>query len=207
MRSTHHVTRQELLTAELPAARRFTEGQSARAFRSKGQRGWTTAMPAAGPPFEKVAFVHAHHKLVRLVRRVRDGQEWFQEEQFNAELGGPWSAFWVMPQLAKIGLAVVDYGEGEVRLRPADPRAARFVNESRRQVSPKGFKIQRLIEAFLPVRDPCRRVTDDRRLVLAEVLGESWEIEADDLLSERRRVRLVSPWTVSKVVELELDTA
>lgn len=206
MRSTHHVTRQELLTAELPAARRFTEGQSTRAFRRKRQRGWTTAMPAAGPPLEKVAFVHAHHKLVALVERVRDGQQWFQEDELNAELGGPWSAFWVMPQLAKIGLAVVDYGDDEVRLRPADPRAAHFVNESRRAVSPRGFKIERLIEAFSPVRNPCRRVTDDRRLVLAEVLGDSWEIEADDLLSERRRVRLVSPWTVSKVVELELET-
>ena len=92
-------------------------------------------MPAAGPAFEKVAFVHAHHTLVGLVGRVRDGQEWFQEEDLNAELGGSWSAFWVLPQLAKIGLAVVDYGEGEVRLRPADPRAARFVNESRRQVN------------------------------------------------------------------------
>ncbi|MCH7994444.1 MAG: hypothetical protein IIB57_08365, partial [Planctomycetes bacterium] len=71
MRSTHHVTRQELLTAELPTARRFTEGQSARAFRSKGQRGWITAMSATGPPFEMVAFVHAHHKLVELVERVR----------------------------------------------------------------------------------------------------------------------------------------
>ena len=207
MRSTHHVTRRELFIGELPAPWRFTERQSTRAFHSKEQRGWITAMPTTGPALEKVAFVHAHDKLVELVRRVRDGQEWFQEEELNAELGGPWSAFWVLPQLAKIGLAVVDYGEGEVRLRPADPRAARFVNESRRHVSPKGFKIQRLIEAFLPVRDPCRRVTDDRRLVLAEVLDGKWEIEADDLFGDRRRVRLVSRWTVLKVIDLELETA
>jgi hypothetical protein len=210
MRPIHHVTRQELLFDELPVARRFTDGQSARAFRSKGTRGWTTAMPAAGPPFEKVAFVHAHHRLAGLVRRVRDGQEWFDEDAFNAELGGPWSAFWVLPQLAKIGLAVVDNGDGEVRLRPADPRAARFVNESRRKASPKGYKIQRLIEAFLPVRDPRRphlNVTENRRLALAEVLDDKWEIDADDLFSERRRIRLVSRWTVLELIELELETA
>lgn len=210
MRSTHHITRQKLLTAELPTARRFTEGQSARAFHSKGQRGWTTAMPAAGPPFEKVAFVHVHDKLVELVRRVRDGQEWFREDELNAELGGPWSAFWVLPQLAKIGLAVVDYGEGEVRLRPADPRAARFVNESRKQTGSRGYKIERLIEAFLPVRDPRRshlRVTDNRRLALAEVLDAWWEIDADDLYGDRRRVRLVSRWTVLEVMEVDVESA
>ena len=210
MRSTHHVTRQELLTAELPTARRFTEGQSARAFRGKEQRGWITAMPAAGAAFERVAFVHAHHALVGLVGHVRDGKEWFQEEDLSAELGGIWSAFWVLPQLAKIGLAVVDYGEDEVRLRPADPRAARFVNESRNNVGPRGYKIERLIEAFLPVRAPrCRdvRVTDDRRIALADVLDTSWEIGADDLFSERRRVRLASRWTVLKVIDLELETA
>ena len=76
MRSTHHVTRQKLLTAELPTARRFTEGQSARAFRRKGQRGWTTAMPAGGPPRFEVAetMIHvsgatlSHHPAISEVR-------------------------------------------------------------------------------------------------------------------------------------------
>lgn len=208
MRNTHHTTRQELLFRELPYAKNFTEKQSARAFSSKESRGWATAMPPDGPPFEMVAFVHANHKLFELVGRVQDGQGWLDEDALNAELGGPWSAFWVLPQLAKIGLAVVDSGDGEVRLRPADPRAARFVNEARCGVSPKGYKIQRLIEAFLPVRDPRRshlKVTDRRRLALAEVLDEKWEIEADDLFTDRLRIRLVSRWTLSELIDAELE--
>jgi hypothetical protein len=208
MRQTHHVTRQELMIDELPDARNFTEKHSTRAFRSKQRRGWTTTMPAAGPPFEMVAFVHTNHPLVNLVRRVREGQEWFDEDILNAELGGPWATFWVLPKLAKIGLAVVDNGNGEVRLRPADPRAARFVNYSRSQAGPKGYKIQRLIEAFLPVRDPRRgqlNVTENRRLALAEVLDEKWEIDAEDLFTDRRRVRLVSRWTVLKLIDAELE--
>jgi len=38
---------------------------------------------------------------------------------------------------------------------------------------------------------------------LAQELDEKWEINADDLYDDRRRVRLVSRWTVSKVAELE----
>ena len=81
MRQIHHVTRQELLSAELPGAKRFTEGQSARAFRSKERRGWITAMPADGPPFEMAAFVHENHPLAGLVGRVRDGQQWMAEDE------------------------------------------------------------------------------------------------------------------------------
>ena len=210
MKQIHHITRRELLLAELSGAKRFTDGQSARAFRSKEGRGWLTAMPADGPPFEMIAFVHQNHPLAPLVQRVRGGQDRFDEEDLRAELGGGWAEFWVIPQFAKVGLAVVDYAEGEVRLQPADPRAARFVNESRRQVSARGYKIQRLIEAFLPVRDPRRshiKVTDDRCLELAYILDTKWEIEAEDLLSNRRRIRLVSRWTVLQMLELEPQSA
>ena len=188
MKQIHHITRRELLLAELPGAKRFTDGQSARAFRSKEDRGWLTAMPADGPPFEMVAFVHQNHPLAPLVQRVRGGQDRFDEEDLKAELGGAWAAFWVIPQLAKVGLAVVDYAEGEVRFQPADPRAACFVNESRRQASERGYKIEKLMEAFLSDRDPRRsyiKVTDDSRLELAHVLDTRWEIEAEDLLSNR----------------------
>jgi hypothetical protein len=210
MKQIHHITRQELLFAELPGAKRFTEGQSARAFRSKEGRGWITAMPADGPPFEMVAFVHENHRLAGLVSRVRGGQRRMGEDELRAELGGAWATSWTLPKLAKIGLAVVDYAADQVRFSPADPRAARFVNESRQKVSPRGYKIQRLIEAFLPVRDPRRshvKVTDNRRLELADVLDTCWEIQAEDLLDDRRWIRLVSRWTVLQIINLEAAPA
>lgn len=204
MRPINYITRQEVLNAEIPQACRYTDGQSARAFQSKEGRGWISAMPAEGPPFEMVAFVHQNHQLSNLVKRVRDGQEWFLEDELEAELGGPWMSFWIIPLLAKVGLALAGYKGEEVHLRPADPRAARFINESRRQISCRGYKVQCLIEAFLPIRDPRRshiKVKDDRRLAVAEILDSIWDVDADDLLSNRLRIRLVSRWTTLQIVE------
>jgi len=90
-----------------------------------------------------------------------------------------------------------------VELCAVDPRAARFINESRLGPQLRGFSTRRVIEAFMLVRSPrrCRvNISDDRRLITADVLREQWQIECDDLLSERRRVRLVSSWTIGDEV-------
>jgi hypothetical protein len=205
MRQIHHITRQELLFNELPNAQRFTDGQSARAFRRKGRRGWGTAMTPEGPPFEMVAWVHEHHPLAHLVRWVREGGRWLTEGDLNARLGGAWMTACALQALSKVGLAVAGHRDGQVQLRPADPRAVRFVNESRRHVSRRGYKVQCLIEAFLPVRNPGRtrlNVKSDRRLAVALNLESDWDIEALDLLDDDRDwIRLVSRWTVPPPVD------
>jgi hypothetical protein len=102
-------------------------------------------------------------------------------------------------------LAVAGRSDGEVNLRPTDPRGARFINESRRRVSRRGYKVQCVIEAFLPVRDPSRsriNVKSDRRLAVALNLESDWDIEALDLLDDDRDwIRLVSRWTVPSPVD------
>lgn len=71
------------------------------------------------------------------------------------------------------------------------------MNESRHHTGRRGCKVQNIIQAFVPGRDPKRRrvnATENRRLFVAEVLDMDWDIETEGLLEERTWVRLVSRW-------------
>ena len=96
-------------------------------------------------------------------------------------------------------LAVGGFAEGSVHLIAADPRGAKLVNESRHHTSRRGCNIRGLIEALLPCRDPSRsrvNATDTRRILVAEILDEEWDIDTEGLLEERAWIRLVSRWRV-----------
>jgi len=196
----HSITRLELVFKEIKTARRFTDGQSQRAFRSKRDRGWESAMPAEGPPFEMVSFAHSNHHLFPIVEFVRRGQAAVSIQEIETRTGDSWKSLSTLRALAKVGLAVSGCTETHLHLRGADVRAARLINESRHHVSRRGFRDRLLIEAFLPIRDPRRshiKVKDDRRIAVAEILDEEWDIDAEDLLDGRRLVRLLSRWTVN----------
>lgn len=199
MRPLHHVTRQALMLAELSGARRFTDGQSLLAFREKRKRGWISAMPGDGPPLQVIAFVHRNQSLFELVREVGEGRAWIPGDRLDRYLDEPWTALRALRSLARVGLAVGGFAEGSVHLIAADPRGSNLVNESRHHTSRRGCNIRGLIEALLPCRNPSRsrvNATDTRRILVAEILDEEWDIDTEGLLEERAWIRLVSRWRV-----------
>lgn len=199
MRPLHAITRRELILKELADAQRYGCRHAQAAFREKACRGWVTAMPAEGPPFEMVAFVHANHSLAQLVRAAANGQRRFALDPECTALVTPTGGHVDLCELGGVGLAIARISEDAIELLPADPRAARLVNAARHRVGRRGYRATAVIEAFLPCRNPeCSRIiaTASRRLYVAGLLAEHWAIDCEDLLDEKRWVRLVSRWFV-----------
>jgi len=179
--------------------RSFTVGQFERCRRRLVERGWFMAAENEGPAFEKVVAVTAESTAFPLVRAYMGGKRWFKIAELNRTVEAPIATRAGAARLAAMGFALAKSHGDRVKLHVTDPRAARLINESRLGPQARGFSIRGLIEAFMLVRSPrrCRvNISDDRRLATAEALKERWQIKCDDLLGERRRVRLVSSWIV-----------
>ncbi len=191
--------RVEWVKAVLGDNRSFTVRQFERCRRQLAERGWLMAAENEGPAFEKVVAVTADSPAFRLVRAYARGRRWFEIAELSRTVGTPIFERAGADRLAAMGFALAESHGDRVELCVADPRAARFINESRLGPQTRGFSTRGVIEAFMLVRSPgrCRvNVSDARRLATADVLKDRWHIECDDLLGERRRVRLVSSWTV-----------
>jgi hypothetical protein len=203
MKGIRSRVRHEIVRRMLGRRRRLTPRQMKEALRRLRVRGWLTAMSADGPAYEQVAAVHKTHPLARLLQDYNAGSRWFSRADVEGRLGLSVATRAGAARLAMTGFAVVRCRDDKLELRAADPRAARFVNEARCGAQLRGFGVRRIVEAFLSVRNPERtrvNVTDDRRLMAAEVLSERWNIECEDLLDGRARVRLFSAWTFDHTV-------
>jgi len=195
-------TRAGWVSKALGAGHKFTAGQARRAFHLRRFEGWHTAAQPDGPALEKVVLIHDVNPLVDLVDEYVAGERWFEIAIVDQRLGASISSVAGARRLAKAGFAIVQADDGRVQLAVTDPRAARFVNEARILTTSKGFSARAVVEAFYAPRQPGRkRVNFDRngnrRIEAAIILEEKWGIECPDLLSARRRVRLVSKWMFS----------
>lgn len=189
--------RVEWIKAVLGKGCRFTVNQFKRVRWRLAERGWLMAAPTEGPALERVVVVNAGSAAYGVVRAYGKGERWFAVEELSRAVGASISGRTGAIRLATVGLALLRVNGDRVELRSADPRAARFVNEARLGPQVRGFSARRVIEAFLLVRPPERRrinITDERRLLTADVLAKRWFIECDDLLNRRLCVRLVSTW-------------
>lgn len=201
MKGVRSLSRFQWVRRVLGPDRRFTAGQMGRAVRRLEERGWVVVMPVDGPAYEAVAAIGNAHPLAALAAAYRAGQRWFDRAVVGRALGAPVGSLAGGRQLAKAGFALLGAADGQVVLQAADPREAAIVNEARLGPQSRGFGVRRVIEATLHVRAPGRtrvNVDDDRRLAAAEVLETRWAIRCDDLLGDRRRVRLNSTWTISE---------
>jgi hypothetical protein len=181
----------------LKAGKRFTTKQMRRVILYRRDDGWLTAMRPDGSAEEKVAFVRTTHPLVTIVQQYNAGERWFEITVINNAVGAPVFQPIGAIRLAKTGFAIVSAAGTQIELQAADPREARFVNESRCGPQVRGYSARRVIEALLHLRHPGRRrinVTDDRRLTAVHALASRWGITCDDLLDGRFRVRLFSAW-------------
>lgn len=197
MKGVRTATRSAWVGKVLGPRRKFTVRQMMLVLHLRLFEGWASAMPADGPALEEVAMVHKSNPLATVVRAYQTGTRWFERAGLEALVGARLHTPIGAQRLAMAGFAIVAYDGDRVELRAADPRTARFVNESRHRTSDKGYSARRVIEAMLPVRNPRRRrinINDDRRLLAAETLLNRWSINCDDLLAGRLRVRLISNW-------------
>ena len=198
MKGVRAKTRVEWIKAVLGNGCRFTVNQFKRVRRRLAEQGSIMAAQAEGPAFERVVAVNANNTAFGVVRAYREGERWFAIDELTCAVGTSIESERGAFRLATLGLAVLNLSGNQVELRAVDPRAARLVNESRCGRQVRGFGVRRVVEAILSVRNPKRtrvNVNDDRRLLAAEALHDFWEIECDDLLAGRARVRLYSTWT------------
>jgi hypothetical protein len=176
----------------------YTAGKMRQVIRLRQMCGWHTAADADGSVLEKIVFVHESCPLVEVVKAYAAGTRWFECALLERIIGYPIRSLVFAARLAKIGLAILTAQTDErVELAAADPRAAWFVNNARLHTAKLGFSDRAVIEAFLaPRRHGRRRVnrSDDRRLDTVEVLQNRWQIKCEDMLAQRRRVRLNSMW-------------
>ena len=200
MRKIRAKTRPDWVKAALGRERKYTEGQAVMAFQKLALEGWVTAMPPYGPAWEMVAMVHVSSPLAAIVTAAGGGQALFDQLELDDRLGAPVASRNGCEVLGSAGLAIAGADSCQVILQPYDPQGAKLINESRCHFSRKGYLARTVIEAILPVHNPARRhanAKDARRLDAAIIL-ESFQISADDLLDDRRWVRLKSHWMFSR---------
>lgn len=198
MKQVRSKTREEWVKYALGARSRLTVRQMERTLRLQDFNGWISAMLAEGPAYEQIAMILKEHPLAFVVLEYRRGNRWFNIDALQQALGAAIDTRKGADRLAKIGFAVISASGDMVQLRAADPRSARFVNESRCCPQIRGYSVRRVLEAILSIRRPGTsrvNLTDDRRLRLAETLFQEWLIRCDDALTGRLRIRLFSTWT------------
>jgi len=169
------------------------------------ERGFIIIADPVGPAYEKVAAVTQGSPTAYLAKSYIAGEKWFSINQIEQAIGESIFSQKGGALLGNLGFAVVRQMGDRLELMRVDTRLARFINEARLGPQQKGFGVRPLTEAVLCLRPPKSRsihVTDDRRLQVAERLA-MFGVDCDDLLGPRKRVRLVSRWTLGRVVEVD----
>jgi hypothetical protein len=156
-------------------------------------------IPSGQSRHERITVLRRDHPLAAIARAYLAGRRCFDRSMLEAAVGRPLNTRSGAFALAAAGLALLR-AEGEsVELRAADPRVARLVNCARLGPQRRGYRVHRVLEAFLalPPRAYRRRpATDDRRLEVARRLQDDWLLDGDDLLNCRPFARLQSAWTL-----------
>lgn len=157
------------------------------------QEGLVCGMPPDGPAHERLAWVPATAPVGRIVAAVSSRGGEFRIEELERDLGRPVSSPETLDRLGRAGLAIVSNpSPGSVLLLPASPDVAQITNRSRLGCAKKGYSYRRLAQAFTPGR-PTGRITDDRRLEIAEEM-EKLDLDASEILDGRRFVHVRSKW-------------
>lgn len=181
--------------------RRFSLESLRKVLETEYLNGWVTVLPVVGPPAGKVPLIHASQPLARLVCQYRNGSSRFTVESIERATGARITSLQAGRQLAKVGLAIAGWDGEEVDLQAVDPDEARIVNGTRRQGAFVEAAPAAAVAVILGVQGPHRqpvRLTQDRRMQAWEAWLERWEIRADSLLGENKKVRLVSEWHLAE---------
>lgn len=203
MKGIQFKTRQEWIHQVIGADGHLNALKMDRVIRIKKLDGWHTAMSAAGPALEPVAFVHDSNPLSAIVKAYNEGQRWFEISETEQIVGGRlWAPIGVI-RLAQAGFALLTCNstKGNVELRAAAPNEALYVNKARAGGG-MGGNTRRVVDAFLHITMAARpqfNLTIRRRLKASEIMKTKWGIRCKDLLSRRGRIRFTSNWLLPGV--------
>jgi hypothetical protein len=184
------------------AKRRYSAARMRAALRGRAREGWLPVLPEGRSPHARVTVLRCEHPLAPLVRAYLAGQRWFERAVIEDALGYRLDSREGATRLAAAGLALLRADGIRLELRAADSRVAELVNRARIGVQLRGYRIQRVLEAFLclpPTKERRHHATDERRLEVAQLLQEDWLIDGDDLLNCRPFARLYSVWTFQEI--------
>jgi len=197
MRRFRHKSRVGWVKRVLGRNRRFTPGHMRHALLLLGAEGWASAMPPDGPVDEEFALVHCDHPMFEIIRQLPTCDFSIDRSTVERAIGSSLAAEVGAETLAQCGLAVAALRGNHVVLHSANRAAARVINLARIHPSMRGYAARNLIHAFARPKRPGRRrvnLNDDLRMNAAEVL-QAWQIDAEDLLDRRGRIRVRSAWT------------
>lgn len=191
-------TRREWIHGAIGSGGNFTAIKMGRVIQLRQLDGWRTAMPAAGPSFEPVAFVHDSSPLSALVRAYNDGQRWFEIDAIERAIGCRLCSPVGVIRLSQAGLGLLrhDPAKRRVELAAAGPKEALYVNKARAGGG-MGGNIRRVVDAFLHLTIDSRpgfNLTDRRCRRVAKLMRDKWGIRCKGLLSRQSRVRFISNW-------------
>jgi hypothetical protein len=156
-------------------------------------------VPVGQCPHERVTVLGPEHPLAPLARAYGAGQRWFPRLEIEQALGRRVDSRAGAVALATAGFAMLSAADSRIELRAADPRIARIVNRARLGPQRRGYRIHRVLEAFLclpPKKQRRHSATDDRRLEVARLMQSEWLLDGDDVLNCRPFARLSSAWTL-----------
>jgi hypothetical protein len=180
------------------ALQRYSTARARAALLARLRAGWAPVVPPGRSRHERVTVLRPGHPLAAVARAYRSGQRWFDRAALEAALGRSLTSRPGALALASAGFALLSTEGGRIELQAADPRVARVVNRARLGEQRRGYKVHRVLEAFLALPPKARRLrpaTDDRRLEVAQRLHDDWLLDGEDLLNCRPFVRLRSTWT------------
>ena len=200
MRDVKTKMRAEWVRIALGQGRRFTEGNFRRARFRLLERGFIIIADSAGPAYEKIAAVRRSSPAAELAEAHIAGTRWFSIGEVERAVGESVFGRSGLMRLANLGFVIMRQIGDKLEVERVDTRMARFVNEARLGPQKKGFGIRPLIEAAMSLQHPNRRsihVTDERRISVAERLAE-FGIDCDDIMGDRKRIRLISRWTLER---------
>jgi len=186
------------LAREGGARQRYSRKRLRIGIERRMRDGWIPVAPATGARFEQVTLLRPTHPLAAVARAYLRGQRCFERARIEAALGRPLDSQAGAAALAAAGFGLLRQDGASIELRAADPRAARLVNRARLGRQGRGYRVERVLEAFLclpPAATRRHAVTDERRLEVARLVRDEWQLDGDDLLNCRPVARLASAWT------------
>ena len=200
MKNVRSKLRIDWIWSGLGKGRRYTGGNFCKARWRLLERGLIIVANSVGPMYEKIAAVRQSSPAVPLAKAFIAGERWFSIDQIEQAIGDSVFGKLGLMRLANFGFVVMRQVGDKLELKLVDTRLARFINEARLGPQLKGFGVRPLIEGVLSLRHPKSRsihLTDDRRLLVAMRLAE-FGIDCDDILGDRKRVRLNSRWILKR---------
>ena len=193
------------LVGRMLRAQSLTQLRIDRAVKRLALDDWVLAYrPVVCEPHRPVVAVRSPEPVADLLRRTfqasieeADAMAWLRVSELDTAVGHRFPEAESLEALARRGLAVVRFQDGQAGLIGTSPLLAKIVNRLRLGREARGgWSSHRVVQAALGLPQRPLRLTDQRLLAAAEVL-DRFQIEASDLLGRGKRTHLQPRWIIA----------